>query len=62
LVDKVAIGSPSEFAACETTADLVRVLLADQTAAEALASLDVLREEIETYASNLATVNRKSSP
>jgi hypothetical protein len=56
MVDRLAIGSPSEFAACETTEDVMRTLLADQSPAEALASLDILRDEIERYAGDHADV------
>ena len=47
--ERLEVGAPGSFDACETTDDVMRTLLADQTPAEALASLDVLREEIERY-------------
>jgi hypothetical protein len=46
----------SEFSKCETPDDLMRALLSDQTPAEALASLDELRKEIERFASSRATL------
>ena len=54
--EKLEVGSPGSFDACETTEGVMRTLLADQTRAEVLASLDVLRQEIERYAADHADV------
>jgi hypothetical protein len=57
-LDRENGGAGSEFARCETVDDLMRMFLSDQSPAEALASVDVLREEIEAYAASHATVIR----
>jgi hypothetical protein len=54
--ERLEVGAPGSFDACETTEDVMRALLSDQTPAEALASLDVLRSEIERYAGHHADV------
>jgi hypothetical protein len=56
MIDKVAVGSPSEFAACEDIDSLLQVLLKDQTAAQALEQLEWMRGEIMRYASDHAVV------
>jgi hypothetical protein len=48
--ERLEVGPAGAFDACETTEDIMRRLLADQTPGEALASLDVLRGEIERHA------------
>ena len=53
---QIEIGAPGEFAACETVEEVMRTLLADQTSSEVLASLDVLRSEIERHAADHAHV------
>jgi hypothetical protein len=47
LVDKIEIGGPNAFAACEDMPAIVRTLLQDiENPREALATLDELREEL----------------
>jgi len=62
LRERMEVGAPGSFDACETTEDVMRVLLADQSAAEALASLDVLRKEIERHAASHATLIPAAEP
>jgi hypothetical protein len=62
LRDRVEIGGVGEFAACETTEQVVATLLSDQSPAEALAGLDVLRGEIERHAANHATIVPAAEP
>jgi hypothetical protein len=52
--ERVEIGAPGAFSACESPRDLVREMLKDQTPAEALAALDALREAIEQHAGERA--------
>jgi hypothetical protein len=54
--ERLEVGAPGSFDACETTEQVVAALLADQTPNEALASLDVLRGEIERHAADHAQV------
>jgi hypothetical protein len=56
LRDRVEIGGAGAFDACESTEQVVAALLSDQTPNEALASLDVLRGEIERHAADHAHV------
>jgi hypothetical protein len=56
LRDRVEVGGVGEFAALETTEAVVAALLADQTAAEALASLDTLRAAVVNHAADHADV------
>ena len=62
MIDKVAIGSPSEFAACEDIESLMRVFLADQTATQALGTLDRMREAIVDYAASHAEIITVDEP
>jgi hypothetical protein len=55
-VKKIETGGPGDFGACETTEDVVRALLSDQSPAQALELLDTMREEVERYAADLAEV------
>ena len=59
---QIEIGAPGEFGGCQTTEEVVAALLSDQTPAEALASLDILRIEIEAYAANNATLIPAAEP
>lgn len=54
LINKVEVGAPGAFDACNSIEDLVRVFLADQTPSEALAALDEMRGAIEQYAGDRA--------
>jgi hypothetical protein len=54
--ERLEVGAAGAFDGCQTTEDVLRTLLADQTPAEALASLDVLRGEIERHAVDHAHV------
>jgi hypothetical protein len=54
--EKLEVGSPGSFDSCQTTGEVVAALLADQTPAEALASLDILRGEVEHHAAGHADV------
>jgi hypothetical protein len=56
MVDRLAVGAPSDFAACETTEQVVDKLLEEQTPQSALATLEAMREAIERYASDHATI------
>ena len=56
LVDQVEIGAPGEFGGCQTIEDVMRVLMASESASSVLESLDVLRSEIEAYAANNAAL------
>jgi hypothetical protein len=62
MVDKLAIGSPSEFADCTTADQVIDRLLSEQSAAAALQMLDHLREMIEQRAANAATVVQTPPP
>jgi hypothetical protein len=55
-------GSGSEFSKCETISDLMRVLMASESASSVLESLDVLRAEVIGYAANNATVIPATEP
>ena len=55
-------GSGSEFSKCETINDVMRVLMASQSAGSVLESLDTLRSEIEAFAANNATVIPAAEP
>jgi len=56
LRDRLEVGSPGAFDGLETTEQVVAALLSDQTASEALATLDTLRSEIEAYAADHADI------
>jgi hypothetical protein len=56
LRDRVEIGGVGAFDACESAEQVVAALLSDQTPNEALASLDVLRGEIERHAADHAHI------
>jgi hypothetical protein len=56
MVDRLAVGSPSDFAACETVEQVLDKMLGEQTPAEALMQLDELRGLIEQRAANQATI------
>ncbi|SRR5258708_821977 len=56
MVDRLAVGSPSDFAACETVEQVLDKMLGEQTPAEALMQLDELRGLIEERASRTAIV------
>jgi hypothetical protein len=60
--ERIEIGAPGSFGACETTEEVVAALLSDQTPAEALASLDVLRGEIERHAADHADLVPAAEP
>jgi hypothetical protein len=62
MVDKVAIGSASEFSNCSSVADVVRVLLSDQTPRQVIELLDVMRNAIENYAGDHAIVIPAEKP
>lgn len=62
LVDKVEIGGPGSFSACETTPQLAERLLEDMTADEALALIDTLRAAIIERASDAALPVVQSGP
>ena len=55
-------GSGSEFSKCETINDVMRVLMASQSAGSVLESLDTLRSEIEAYAANNAALIPVAEP
>ena len=59
---QIEVGSPGSFDGCSTTEEVVAALLADQTPAEALAGLDVLRGEIEAYAADHADIISATAP
>jgi hypothetical protein len=54
--DKLEVGGPGDFGTCETTEDVVRALLSDQSPAQALELLDTMRGEVERYAADHAEV------
>jgi hypothetical protein len=54
--DRLEVGSVGSFDACETMPQLVEALLADQSATEALETLDAMREAIELHAATHAQI------
>jgi hypothetical protein len=54
--EKIEIGSPSDFAACDTVEQVLDKMLGEQSPAEALMQLDELRGLLEQRAANQATV------
>jgi hypothetical protein len=60
--ERIEIGAPGSFDACETTEQVVTALLSDQTASEVLASLAALSAQVEAYAASHATVIRAAEP
>ena len=62
LINRTEVGTPGEFAACESITDVVAALLTDQTASEALATLDTLRTAVLSHAANNATVIPAAEP
>jgi hypothetical protein len=54
--ERIEVGGVGEFGGCENITDVATALLIDQTPAEALVTLDALRNEIETYAAEHADV------
>jgi hypothetical protein len=59
---QIEIGAPGEFGGCQTTEDVMRVLMASESASSVLESLDTLRGEIEAFAANNATVIPAAEP
>jgi hypothetical protein len=62
LRERVEIGGPGSFAACESPGDLMQALFADMTPVEALAALDDLRSQVEAFASDAATLVPVAKP
>jgi hypothetical protein len=60
--DKLEVGAPGSFDACETTEQVVAALLSDQTPAEVLESLATLSAEVEAYAASHATLVPAAEP
>jgi hypothetical protein len=56
LVDRLEVGGVGAFDHVETVEDCVKLMLADQTPAGALKTLDALREGIERHAADHADV------
>jgi hypothetical protein len=56
LIDRHEIAEPGGFDACQSVEDCVRLMLQDQTPAECLELIDVIRREVEVYASDHADV------
>lgn len=54
--ERIEVGGVGEFDACQSIKDLVETLLAQEPAAEVLASIDMLRAEIERQASDHAEI------
>lgn len=54
--ERIEVGGVGEFDACQSIKDLVKTLLAQEPAAEVLASIDMLRAEIERQASDHAEI------
>ena len=59
LTDRIEIGSPSDFLAYKTPGEVIDAILAEQSAADALASLDSMREMILARAADQAQVVSK---
>jgi hypothetical protein len=56
LRERIEVGAVGEFDAVNSVEDVVKLMLRDQTAVEALEVIDILRAEIERAASNGATL------
>jgi hypothetical protein len=56
LRDRIEVGGPGDFAGAETIDDCLQVLLADQSPSEAIAALDLMRQEIERFAGDHAEI------
>lgn len=54
--DRLEVGGPGDFAACETIEEAVAMLLADMSPAEALEQVELTRQAIEHYAGDHAEV------
>jgi hypothetical protein len=60
--EKIEVGGAGEFDQCESVEDCVRLMLADQTPAEALQLIDVLRRQVEAFAAEHATLVPAAEP
>jgi hypothetical protein len=56
FIDRLEVGGAGSFAACEDTEAVIRQLMAEMTPEAALALTDQMRQAIERYASDHATV------
>jgi hypothetical protein len=60
--ERLEVGGVGEFDSCQTTEQVAAALLSDQSAADALASLAMLQQEIKAHAARNATLVPASEP
>ena len=60
--EKLEVGGPGSFDACQTAEEVIAQLLSDQSASEALETLAILREAIEHHAAGHADVVEPARP
>jgi hypothetical protein len=59
---QIEIGAPGEFGGCQTTEDVMQVLMTGESAGSILESLAALRELVEAYAANNAALIPAAEP
>jgi hypothetical protein len=60
--EKIEIGSAGQFDECKSTEDVIEALLAQEPAAELLASIDSFRAQIERHAADHAQLVPSAEP